>query len=73
MLSAPTYAYIGPGMGGGVIVALLGFGLAIILGLFGIIYYPLKRAFLNWRSARSVSALHKSSDKLDFDCESDSR
>tara|TARA_Y200000002_G_C22235436_1_gene477399 strand:+ start:264 stop:488 length:225 start_codon:yes stop_codon:yes gene_type:complete len=45
LISVPSYAYIGPGMGGGVIAAILGFFAAIILGLWGILYYPIKRAF----------------------------
>ena len=44
LISLPSYAYIGPGMGGGVIAAIFGFFAAILLGLFGILYYPIKRA-----------------------------
>ena len=44
LISLPSYAYIGPGMGGGVIMAVIGFLAAIFLGLFGILYYPIKRA-----------------------------
>ena len=44
LISLPSYAYIGPGMGGGVIAAIVGFFAAILLGLFGILYYPIKRA-----------------------------
>lgn len=40
----PSYAYLGPGMGGGVIAAIIGFFAAILLGLWGILYYPIKRA-----------------------------
>ena len=36
-------AYVGPGMGGGLIVAVLGIFVAIFLALFGVIYYPIKR------------------------------
>ena len=43
----PSYAYIGPGMGGGAIAAIIGFFAAILLGLWGIIYYPIKRALKN--------------------------
>ena len=42
-LSFDLYAYIGPGMGGGLIAAVIGFFLAILLGLWGILYYPIKR------------------------------
>ena len=36
-------AYIGPGMGVGVIATVIGFIVAIFLGLFAFIYYPIKR------------------------------
>lgn len=38
------FAYIGPGMGGGVIAAIFGIIAAFFLGLWGILYYPIKRA-----------------------------
>ena len=44
LISLPSYAYIGPGMGGGFISAIVGFFAAILLGLWGILYYPIKRA-----------------------------
>ena len=47
VISLPSYAYIGPGMGGGVIAAIVGFFAAILLGLWGILYYPIKRALKN--------------------------
>ena len=47
LISLPSYAYIGPGMGGGVIMAIIGFFAAIFLALWGILYYPIKRALKN--------------------------
>ena len=47
LISFPLFAYIGPGMGGGVIAAIVGFFAAILLGLWGILYYPIKRALKN--------------------------
>ena len=41
------FAYIGPGMGGGVIAAIFGIIAAFFLVLWGILYYPIKRAFKN--------------------------
>ncbi|MFI5140474.1 MAG: hypothetical protein ACHQIM_21825 [Sphingobacteriales bacterium] len=35
--------YIGPGLGGGVITAVLGFLTSIFLALFAIIWYPIKK------------------------------
>ena len=45
LFPVPSFAYLGPGMGGGLIAAIVGFIGAILLGLWGILYYPLKRAF----------------------------
>ena len=44
---SPVFAYIGPGMGGGVIAAIFGIIAAFFLGLWGILYYPIKRAIKN--------------------------
>ena len=60
LLSFPSYAYIGPGMGGGVIAAIVGFFAAIILGLWGILYYPIKRAL---KKRKNNDMLSKESDK----------
>jgi hypothetical protein len=45
--NSPASAYIGPGMGGGVIAAVFGIIGAILLALFGILYYPIKRMIKN--------------------------
>tara|TARA_B100001175_G_C18882217_1_gene344898 strand:+ start:89 stop:310 length:222 start_codon:yes stop_codon:yes gene_type:complete len=47
LISLPSYAYIGPGMGGGVIAAIVGFFAAILLALWGTLYYPIKRTLKN--------------------------
>ena len=47
IIPSPSYAYIGPGMSGGVIAATLGIVGAIFLAIFGILYYPIKRAIKN--------------------------
>ena len=46
-ISSSVFAYIGPGMGGGVIAAVLGVIGAVLLALFGILYYPIKRMLKN--------------------------
>ena len=61
LISLPSYAYIGPGMGGGVIAAIIGFFAAILLGLWGILYYPIKRALKN-RKDKKMS-LENSNDE----------
>ena len=61
LISFPSYAYIGPGMGGGVIAAIVGFFAAILLGLWGILYYPIKRS-LKKRKDKKMS-LKNSNDE----------
>ena len=41
--STAAFAYLGPGMGGGLIAATLGIIFAIFVGLFGLIWFPIKR------------------------------
>ena len=48
------FAYLGPGMGGGVIAAIFGIIAAFFLGLWGILYYPIKRAFKNKRKKKKI-------------------
>ncbi len=49
-------AYLGPGMGGGVIAAIFGLIAAFFLGLWGILYYPIKRALKNKKAKRKMSS-----------------
>lgn len=53
-IAFPAYAYIGPGMSGGVLAAIIGFIAAIFLGFFGILYYPIKRFFKNIRGKNTL-------------------
>ena len=57
----PSYAYVGPGMGGGAIAAIIGFFAAILLGLWGILYYPIKRA-LKKRKDKKMSLKDSNDD-----------
>ena len=59
LISMPIYAYIGPGMGGGVLAAILGFFAAILLGIWGVLYYPIKRAL---KKRKEKKMLRKESD-----------
>ena len=43
VMPSTAHAYIGPGMGVGAITVVLGILSSIFLGLFAIIWYPLKR------------------------------
>lgn len=45
LASGEALAYVGPGAGLGVIGTLFGIVAAIVLATFGLLWYPLKRAF----------------------------
>ena len=41
--SSAVFAYLGPGVGGGVIATTIGIIVAIFAALFGLIWFPVKR------------------------------
>jgi len=45
--------YIGPGLGGGIITAVLGFFTSIFLALFAIIWYPIKQLIKKFRGKKT--------------------
>ena len=51
--SFSAHAYIGPGLGLGVIGALLGGVLAVLLAMAGLVWYPLKRLFKKKKAAEN--------------------
>ena len=63
LISTPFFAYLGPGMGGGVIAAIFGIIAAFFIGLWGILYYPIKRAFKNKKKKRILSENAKQKGK----------
>ena len=61
---SPFFAYIGPGMGGGIIAAIFGIIAAFFLGLWGILYYPIKRAFKNKKKKKNKMLSKNAKQKL---------
>ena len=53
LLPLSAHAYIGPGMGAGVIASILGLISAIFLALAAIVYYPIKRALKKRKKNKS--------------------
>jgi len=47
LLTNYSYSYLGPGIAGGTIVAVVGFIVAIIAAIFGILWFPIKRILKN--------------------------
>ena len=55
LITTSSFAYLGPGIGGGIIAATLGIIVAIFAAIFGIIWFPLKR-YLNKKKEKKMSA-----------------
>ena len=55
IFQVPSYSYLGPGLGGGIIAATLGIIVAIFAAIFGIIWFPLK-IYLNKKKEKKMSA-----------------
>lgn len=45
LITTSSFAYLGPGVGGGVIAAIFGIIIAIFAAIFGLIWFPVKRLF----------------------------
>ena len=52
-MTSSSYAYIGPGMGGGIILATIGIVIAIFAAIFGIIWFPVKRLIKRIKDKKS--------------------
>ena len=53
-----TFNYIGPGLDGGVITAVLGFLSSIFLALFAIIWYPVKKVIQRLKRKKAGENRH---------------
>ena len=52
LIPSPAFAYIGPGVAAGAIASALGVIGSIFLGIFAVIYYPIKRVLKRRKNAR---------------------
>ena len=43
LLSNYSFAYLGPGIGGGILLATVGVIVAILAAVFGLVWFPIKR------------------------------
>ena len=58
LITTSSFAYIGPGVGGGAIAATIGIIVAILASLFGLIWFPVKK-FLKTRKEKKDQQQHK--------------
>ena len=53
LFSLPSHAYVGPGMGGGLLAGVIGFLFAIFALIFGLLWFPLKRLIKNIKAKKN--------------------
>jgi len=51
-MATPAAAYIGPGLGLGSLGALIGVVISVLLAIFALLWYPLKRMLARLRSRK---------------------
>lgn len=54
LINTSSFAYLGPGIGGGLVAATIGIIFAICIALFGLIWFPIKR-FLKKRKEKKTT------------------
>lgn len=65
LVAGPAHAYLGPGLGLGIIGTVIGVIAAIVLTLFGLVWYPLKRMFARKPAATDDPAQRENVDPGD--------
>ena len=63
LAAVPCHAYVGPGLGAGVLAAIAGVVLSIGAAIFTVTYYPIKRALRRRREARAQAAKDANDEK----------
>lgn len=44
LIAVPCHAYVGPGLGAGVLTAIAGIVVSVLAAILAVVYYPIKRA-----------------------------
>jgi hypothetical protein len=58
-----AHAYVGPGLGVGAIGSILGVICAVMIALFAVVYYPVKRALRRMSGAKGEKPAAVATDK----------
>lgn len=64
---ASAHAYVGPGLGLGTLIVILGFIGSLFLAVFGVVWYPIKRALRKRRSQPDDEASESPGDGAEPD------
>ena len=63
LASASAHAYVGPGLGLGVLGALFGAILTVLLAVFGVFWYPIKRLLKKKKKNEKQKSEEPATDK----------
>ena len=63
LISSPAMAYIGPGLGAGTIGVILGVLGSIVLALFAIFWYPIKRMMRKNKTEDDAKAVEQQTEE----------
>lgn len=55
LIAGAAQAYVGPGLGAGTLGVILGFLASIVLAVFALLWYPIKRMLKKKKSAKGES------------------
>ena len=61
LMTSNSSAYLGPGIGGGIIAVTLGIVFAIVAFIFGILWFPLKRLINKYKKNKEKKIDHSDS------------
>ena len=61
--SGSVHAYVGPGLGVGVIGAIVGVFLAVLMAVIGVFWYPIKRMFNKEDDSETLDESENAEDK----------
>ena len=62
LITAPVHAYIGPGLGAGTVGVILGVLGSIVLALFAIFWYPIKRMLNRGKAKKAEESPEETGD-----------
>ena len=59
LINTPSHAYLGPGIAGGTILAILGIIFAFIALIFGLVWFPIKRLIKKMKTNNKKKKIDK--------------
>ncbi len=65
LFQSSSFAYIGPGMGGGILAATIGIIVAFFALLFGILWFPIKRLIKKIKKQKNNEEIKETNQNIE--------